>query len=166
MDKLVSISEAAKMLGVSESTLRRWEKEGRLMADERTEGGQRRYKLSSIRPEWKQYHPTERKTIAYASVANDDQKANLARQKQVLELYCSSQGWTFEVLSDSGSGVNDHKKGLKTLIQSIVDDEVNRLVITHKDRLLKFGAELLFFLCEAKQVEVVIINQGEDTLAE
>src|ERR1700747_1642935 len=40
---------------------------------------------------------------------------------------------------------------------------VCRLVITHKDRLLRFGAELVFAICEAKNVEVVILNQGEDT---
>jgi predicted site-specific integrase-resolvase len=80
----------------------------------------------------------------------------------VLELYCSSQGWTFEVISDLGSGMNYHKKGLKHLLQSILDDNVGRLVITHKDRLLRFGAELVFSICEAKAVEVVIINKGED----
>jgi excisionase family DNA binding protein len=166
MSKLLSISEAAKILGVSESTLRRWEHEGRLLPDERTEGGQRRYKLSSIRPDISHAVRTERKTVAYARVSSHDQKADLERQKQVLELYCSSQGWQFEVLSDLGSGINYNKKNLKTLIQSIIDDEVGRLVLTHKDRLLRFGAELIFSICEAKQVEVVIINQGEDSTFE
>lgn len=41
--------------------------------------------------------------------------------------------------------------------------QVGRLIITHKDRLLWFGAELVFAICEAKQVEVIILNQGEDT---
>jgi putative resolvase len=166
MSKLLSISEAAKVLGVSESTLRRWEREGRLRPDERTEGGQRRYKLSSIRPQITHHSTTERKTIAYARVSSHDQKADLERQKQVLELYCSSQGWMFEVLSDLGSGINYNKKNLKSLIQSIIDDEVGRLVLTHKDRLLRFGAELIFSICEAKPVEVVIINRGEDSTFE
>lgn len=166
MDKLLSISQAAKVLGVAESTLRRWESEGRLVPDERTKGGQRRYRLSSIRPQMKHGDPLERKTLAYARVSSHDQKADLERQKQVLELYCAAQGWTFEVMSDLGSGINYNKKGLKTLIQAIIDDEVARLVITHKDRLLRFGAELIFSICEAKQVEVVIINQGEDSTFE
>ena len=51
--------------------------------------------------------------------------------------------------------------GLKTLINSIIECEVGRLVITHKDRLLRFGSELIFAICEAKEVEVVIINKGE-----
>ena len=82
---------------------------------------------------------------------------------QVLEMYCASQGWTFEILSDLGSGMNYHKKGLKKLLDAIIEGSVGRLVLTHKDRLLRFGAELVFAICEAKQVEVVILNRGEDT---
>jgi putative resolvase len=57
--------------------------------------------------------------------------------------------------------MNYRKKGLKKLLESILKGEVGRLVITHKDRLLRFGAELIFAICETKQIEVVIINQGE-----
>ncbi len=162
MGKLLSISEAAKILGVSISTLRRWEKEGKLIPDIRTKGGQRRYKLSSLFPELKRKQDYRRKTIAYARVSSSDQKEDLERQKKVLELYCASNGWDFEIISDLGSGINYNKKGLKKLINAILDGEVGRLVITHKDRLLRFGAELIFAICEAKEVEVVIINKGED----
>lgn len=165
-EKLLSISEAANLLGVVESTLRRWEEEGRLMPDERTKGNQRRYKLSSLRPELKRGIDYNRKTIAYARVSSHDQKNDLERQKQILEMYCASNGWTFEIISDLGSGMNYHKKGLKTLLNAILDDKVGRLVVTHKDRLLRFGAELVFSICEAKEVEVVIINKGEDSTFE
>ncbi len=67
------------------------------------------------------------------------------------------------MIADLGSGMNYRKKGLKRLLDGIVEDEVGRLVLTHKDRLLRFGAELIFALCQTRQVEVVIINQGEDT---
>ena len=67
------------------------------------------------------------------------------------------------MVADLGSGMNDRKKGLKKLLAAIIDGSVGRLVITHKDRLLRFGAELVFAVCEAKNVEVVILNQGEDT---
>ena len=96
-------------------------------------------------------------------MSSHDQKADLERQRQVLELYCAQQGWTFDLISDLGSGMNYHKKGLKRLLGDILDGDVGRLVITHKDRLLRFGAELVFAICEAKEVEVVILNQGEDT---
>jgi len=166
MKRLVGIGEAAKVLGVSITTLRRWEAAGRLSA-EHTAGGHRRYDLAKLRPDmFRAEGEVNRRTIAYARVSSHDQKDDLERQKQVLELYCTRQGWTFEVISDLGSGMNDHKKGLKRLLDAIIDGQVGRLVITHKDRLLRFGAELVFAICEAKNVEVVILNQGEDTTFE
>lgn len=68
----------------------------------------------------------------------------------------------YELITDLGSGMNYYKKGLTNLINQILNDEVKRLVITHKDRLLRFGAELIFSICEAKEVEVVIINKGQE----
>ncbi|EHP40174.1 transposon IS605 OrfA, integrase-resolvase [Cupriavidus basilensis OR16] len=96
-------------------------------------------------------------------MSSHDQKADLERQKQVLELYCAQQGWTFEVVADLGSGMNYQKTGLKRLLSAVIGGQVGRLVVTHKDRLLRFGAELVFAICEAKQVDVIILNQGEDT---
>ena len=166
MDRLATIGEASKVLGVSITTLRRWEKEGRLQPDDITQGGHRRYDLVKLRPELFRLERSDRKTVAYARVSSHDQKEDLERQKQVLEMYCAAQGWTYEVVADLGSGMNYHKIGLKRLLNAILQDEVGRLVITHKDRLLRFGAELVFAICEAKEVEVVILNQGEDTTFE
>jgi predicted site-specific integrase-resolvase len=101
-------------------------------------------------------------TVAYARVARRDQKQDLKQQVQRLELYCSAKGWTYEVIQDLGSGMNYRKKGLKRLLEMILNREVKRVVLTHKDRLLRMGAELVFALCEARNVEVVIINQGEE----
>lgn len=163
MKRFVGIGEAARVLGVSMTTLRRWDASGKLVP-EQTAGGHRRYDLAKLRPElFREADEGSRATIAYARVSSHDQKADLDRQKQVLELYCAGQGWTYEVVSDLGSGMNYRKKGLKRLLDAIIDDRVGRLVITHKDRLLRFGAELIFAICEAKRVEVVILNQGEDT---
>lgn len=156
------IGEAARYLGVSIQTLRRWEYEGRVPPAQRTAGGQRRYDLSQLQPSAQKVLETaHRKTIAYARVSSHDQKDDLDRQKHMLEMYCASQGWTFEVLGDLGSGLNYRKKGLKMLLQGIISGSVGRLVLTHKDRLLRFGAELIFALCEEKGVEVVMINQGD-----
>jgi putative resolvase len=165
MERIVGISEAAEALGVAISTLRRWEASGKMVA-EHTVGGHRRYDLAKLRPElFRAAEAAQRKTIAYARVSSHDQKDDLERQKQGLELYCARQGWTFEVVvADLGSGMNDHKKGLKRLLTGILDDQIGRLVIAHKDRLLR--AELVFAICEAKKVEVVILNQGEDTTFE
>lgn len=165
MDRLIAIGKAAEVLGVSITTLRRWEAEGKLIPV-RTAGHQRRYDLVKLKPELFHPAPDTRRTIAYARVSSQDQKSDLERQKQVLELFCAGQGWTFEILSDLGSGMNYYKKGLKRLLGEIQEGRVGRLVITHKDRLLRFGAELVFAICESKKVEVVILNKGEDTTFE
>ena len=86
----------------------------------------------------------------------------LKRQAQLLSSYCLSHGWNHEIIQDLGSGMNYYKKGLKRLLDMILEKKINRLVITHKDRLLRFGAELIFALCQSRHVEVVIINQGDD----
>ena len=94
-----------------------------------------------------------KKTIAYARVSSRDQKADLERQAQVLEMFCAQNGWQYEVITDLGSGMNYRKKGLTRLLNLLISGEVGRLVITHKDRLLRFGAELVFSVCEMKSVE-------------
>ena len=74
--KLVPIHEAAEALGVSAQTLRRWEREGRLLPDERTAGGRRRYDLARLKPEkFRSQAEAVRKTVAYARVSSHDQKA-------------------------------------------------------------------------------------------
>jgi putative resolvase len=157
MSKL-TISEAAKLKGVATSTLRRWEAEGKLIP-ERTQNGHRRYDLAAllgIKGELSY-------TIGYCRVSSHDQKDDLTRQKQVTELYCAQHGWQFEIIEDLGSGLNYNKKGLKRLINLICESKVERLVVTHKDRLLRFGSELIFSLCEHFGTEVVIINRTEDS---
>ena len=161
MDKLYRIGQAAQLLGVSTSTLRRWEREGKI-SSQRTEGKHRLYRLSQFNISKNKQSIRDRKTIAYARVSSHDQKADLDRQKKVLEMYCAAHGWKFELVTDLGSGMNYYKKGLKKLLNAILEGNVGRLVLTHKDRLLRFGAELVFALCEAREVEVVIINSGAE----
>ena len=165
MHMKISIGKAAKELGVSDKTLRRWEEEGKIVV-ERTPKGHRRYDLSKLLNATERKVPTKKRTIAYARVSSHDQKEDLKRQISVLESYCASHGWTFEIVQDLGSGLNYSKKGLRNLIKNICLKCVDRLVITHKDRLLRFGAELVFSLCEHFGVEVVILNSSEDTTFE
>ena len=110
MTQLLSIGAAAKALGVSTSTLRRWEASGRCVPA-RTEGGQRQYDLAALRPGLIHGAAAPRRTVAYARVSGHDQRADLERQKQVLTLYCASQGWPFDIIADLGSGMDHHKKG-------------------------------------------------------
>lgn len=106
---------------------------------------------------------SKRITLGYARVSSHDQKDDLMRQKEVLQLFCAQRGWRFEIIEDLGSGMNYRKKGLIELLNRLLSGEIERLVLTNKDRLLRFGAELIFSICEIKRTEVVIINQSQET---
>ena len=99
--------------------------------------------------------------MCYARVSSHDQKADLKRQQAVLEAYCAGRGWHTQCIKDSGSGINYRKKGLNQLLELILRGQMKRLVLTHKDRLLRFGSELIFALCELQGIEIVIIHKGE-----
>jgi predicted site-specific integrase-resolvase len=155
--RLIKVGKAAEMLGVSVQTLRAWQESGELLPDRISAGGRRYYdadKLAGL-------SQAEAVTVAYARVSSNDQKEDLVRQKTLLESFCTARGWRFQSISDLGSGMNYRKKGLGKLLEMILQRQLRRLVLTHKDRLLRFGAELVFALCELQSVEVVIINKGE-----
>jgi predicted site-specific integrase-resolvase len=145
------------MLGVSVQTLRQWEQSGELLPDRRSAGGRRYYDADRLAG----LDQSDAVTVAYARVSSHDQKEDLVRQKVLLESFCTARGWRFEIISDLGSGMNYRKKGLGRLLEMVLQRKLRRLVLTHKDRLLRFGAELVFSLCEIQSVEVVIINKGE-----
>ena len=158
----VSIGVAAKALGVRPETLRRWEKQGKISPPRRTPGGTRRYDLDRLLQAAPKHAPGPRVTLAYARVSSYDQKEDLTRQVERLKSFWAANGWTFEVIQDLGSGMNYKKKGLQDLLGRICLGEVERLVITHQDRLLRFGADLVFSLCERFGTEVVRIEATED----
>jgi len=158
---LVKIGKAAEMLGVEVQTLRAWERSGELVPDRRSRGGIRYYDIAKIMG----LGSEDMLTIGYARVSGPDQKNDLTRQVELLEAFCTAKGWRHEIISDSGSGPgsgsNCSKKELKCLIELILRKRIHRLVITHKDRLSRFGSELIFSLCEFQSVEVVITNKGD-----
>ncbi len=162
----LSIGEAADILGVSVKTVRRWADSGKLKSI-RSPSGHRRFELLDLQSikQGIQAEKDERITLTYARVSSHDQKKDLIRQIQLLESYCASHGWQHETISDLGSGLNYKKKGLRKLLERIMKGDVKRLVLTHKDRLLRFGSELVFAVCEEFNTEVVIINQTKEEIS-
>ena len=158
----MSIGQAAVFLGVAVVTLRRWEKNGRLSPAWRTPGGHRRYSMDHLNDLTGRSTP-DRKTVGYARVSSHDQKDDLARQADRLAVYAETNGClTPEIISDLGSVLNYKKRGLQRLIRMICRREVGTLVLTHKDRLLRFGADLIFALCGLYGVRVVVIENEPD----
>ena len=164
--RLVKIGAAAKMLGTTPGQLRKWEANGELLPARKTQGGTRYYAIAdlfgrSAAASPAAASPEEPLTVCYARVSSHDQKADLDRQQAALEAYCATKGWRTRVIRDLGSGMNYRKQGLQELLELILRRRFERLVITHKDRLLRFGAELVFRLCELQGIEIVIVHQGE-----
>ena len=150
---------------MSIKTVRRWADSGKLRY-ERSPSGHRRFYLADI----KRITPRDLKqldnriTINYTRVSSHDQKDDLTRQIQVLEAFSSANGWQYETISDLGSGLNYNKKGLQKLLKRIMKGDIGSLVLTHKDRLLRFGSELVFAMCEEFETEVVIVNKSDEEL--
>ena len=94
-------------------------------------------------------------------LGNEDRPTVTVRQQELLEAFCAAKGWRHEVIADLGSGLNDRKKGLNRLLELVLHKRMRRLVLTHKDRLPRFGSELIFALCEIQNIEIIIINKGE-----
>jgi len=163
--RCVSIGVAAAMLGVAVSTLRRWESEGRLHPAFRTPGNHRRYRWTDLRalvePDAEERDPV---VVAYARGSSHDQKADLGRQAERLRAWCGKYlGREPTVLQDLGSGLNYRKPGLRKLIRMIATGQLSRLVLTHKDRLLRFGSELVFELCRLQGIRVTVIEETAET---
>ena len=160
---LLSIGEAARAMGVCVNTIRNWDREGRLKPHCRTPGGHRRYATDSLRAlRGEAAVPIdlpEGVTVAYARVSSHDQKSDLERQSDRLRRECAERGYTaVEVIEDMGSGLNFTKRGLRRLLGLIFRRQISRLVVMHKDRLLRFGAELIFEMCKVFGIEVVIVQ--------
>ena len=158
---MLSIKEASEFLGISIDTLRRWERVGKITSM-RTQGGHRRYDKKELIKFKMGDNSENRITIAYCRVSSSDQKEDLQRQIENVSQYCIANGYQFRVISDLGSGLNYKKKGLQELIELICSNSIERIVVNYKDRLIRFGFELIEQLCSIYNVKIEIINLTED----
>lgn len=141
---------AVQRLGVCAKTLERWEKEGKIKAY-RTPSGQRRYDCDSVIT----MSPTK-PTIIYARVSSRSQKNDLNRQVEFLV----SRYPGCEVIQDIGSGLNFKRKGLIALLERILSGDIGIVVIASKDRLCRFGFDLISWLAQRSGCKIVVLNNS------
>ena len=154
------IGDFAKLAGVSTSTLRRWELESRLVPD-RTMGNQRLYtdKHLALVKNLKDTKVVAENVIIYCRVSSGSQKEDLARQVSAMEQFCLSKGISItEVVSEIGGGLNFKRPKFLKIIRSAIAGEIRYLFVAHKDRLCRFGFELVEQIVEWGGGEVVIAN--------
>lgn len=103
--------------------------------------------------------PKTQSVAIYGRVSSGDQKQDLARQMQRLRDFCASKGWTIsKEVSDIGSGLNDGRKGILKLLS---DKTITKIVVEHRDRLMRFGSEILIASLQADGRNIITINENE-----
>jgi len=157
---MYSIGTFAKKIGVSENTLRNWEKSGKLIP-KRTAGNQRRYTEEQFL-DYMQIQRHDRINIGYCRVSSQHQKDDLKRQTEVMELYLAKKGVPYEIITDIGSGINYKKNGLKELLERVSQNRVNTIHILYKDRLVRFGYELIEHICKLHNTKIEVLNKSEE----
>ena len=159
---MLSIGKFAKSLGVSIQTLRNWDKEGKLKPTYVTENGYRYYSedlLNKFR-NIKNVNKIKKKNILYARVSAKNQKEDLNRQIDNLKQYAYSKGYSFDIITDIGSGINYKKEGLLKMINLVECGEVDRIIVLYKDRLIRFGYDLIEYICKLNDTKIEIVDNS------
>ena len=162
--KYYSAKTVTQMLGVTAQTLRNWDKEGKLKPSYVKSNGYRYYSEESILA-----YTQERKTkknlnvIGYARVSSKKQSDDLKIQVNNLKEYLSSKYESFDIITDIGSGINYNKPGLLKLIEKINRKEVDLIVVLYKDRLLRFGFELVGHFANLNNVKIEVLDKLDKT---
>ena len=106
------------------------------------------------------------KTVGYCRVSSPKQRDDLERQEENMKIYLLSQGKPFEIISDIGSGINYKRKGLQELIKGMANRSISKVVVLYKDRLTRFGFELIEYIAELYGCEIEVIDTTEKTQQE
>jgi predicted site-specific integrase-resolvase len=159
MSKLYSISDFAKRVNISISTLRRWDASGELTAKRRS-SGHRFYDESHVRQALNLTPEEMRKTNVYSRVSSAGQKDDLKSQVEAMEKYCLAAGVAVdEWVQEIGGGMNFKRKRFLELIDGIAKGEIKHLLVAHKDRLVRFGFDLIAHLAEKNGCKIEVVNQ-------
>ena len=168
-EKLMKPREFCEIVGISYQTFKKWVRNGRVHVV-RLSSGRLRVPYSEVeRILGRKSEVKEVRAVIYARVSSSDQKTDLERQIQYLTQYCSAKGYrVVDILSDVASGLKTNRRGLMKLFNYVVNNKIDVVVITYKDRLTRFGFEYLdyFFKQYGVKIEVVYGEEPKDAYQE
>ena len=145
-------SEVRKTINVTPQTLRRWADEGRISAS-RSPGGIRMYDLTDLESRLNVSSDVKaNRKVCYCRVSSNKQKDDLERQKQ----YLREQYPHHEIIQDVGSGINFRRKGLRSILERANRKELEEVVVCHRDRLCRFGFELIEYTLKLNGVKILV----------
>lgn len=146
--RYLSTREACEYLGVTPQTLRLWDRLGKIPTI-RSPGGHRRYDVSGF--------IQGRRKVIYARVSSRNQQDDLRGQVEHLRFRYPEH----ELIEDIGSGLNFKRKGFCALLDSILSGEVEELVVAHRDRLCRFGFELVARIASKYNCRIVVLDESK-----
>ncbi len=171
--RLVCIGEAAALANVNPQTIRRYMESG-LVEGITTPGGHRRVNLASVADAFGVTYTTEesgeensgRVVVLFARVSTNKQQVagDLNRQVEALKAYAAEHypGQPVKVLAGVGSGLSDTRPEFLKLIDLIVAGRVSTVLCSYRDRIARFGVNVVAHLCRANSTELVEIKTGDD----
>lgn len=158
------ISEACDIIGVKPGILRQWDARG-LIKTIRTPGGMRLFDISTINPSITIKKTNERSVVLYSRVSSAKQKDDLARQKEYIRdnLPDKYTGCKINNISDIGSGINFKRPGLLQVLGSVKEGTISTIVVASKDRLARFGIELIEWMCQQYGTKILVLDSEDST---
>ena len=157
------VGEFAKKIGVSVSTLQRWDRTD-VLKSRRTTTNQRYYTDEDLNIVLNLEEETKpkRKNVGYCRVSTQGQKQNLENQKEFVSLYSLSHGVILdEIYTDIGSVLNYKRKNWNKLLKQIENNEIDKIYVTYKDRFVRFGYEWFEDFCASHGAEIIVLNQKQ-----
>lgn len=158
---MYSIGKFAKLINKHVRTLQRWDNEGTFKPAKYTPKGRKLYSHEQYLDFTNQNldNLINKSNIIYCRVSSFNQKNDLTSQLKFIEQYCTNnQIHVDDVYSDIGSGLNYKRKNFIKLINEITKHKINKVIVAHKDRLVRFGFELIEEICKEYNVELIVIN--------
>ena len=156
-EELLTPQQASKLVNVTKQTLVNWENAG-LIKCTRTKGGHRRYLKADIIIKFSDQHNIKepKRSICYCRVSTPNQRADLNTQEEFFRRNFPNH----EIIRDIGSGLNFKRKGLNSILDAAIKGDIEEIVVTHKDRLCRFGFELIErFITQSSDGKIVVLDQ-------
>lgn len=149
----------AELLGVSVKTLQRWDRDGILKAN-RTPTDRRYYTYDQyLQFKGIQTENDIRDTVIYARVSTRNQKDDLQNQVEFLKQFCNAKGIIVnQCVEDFGSGLNYNRKKWNKLLDEVMAHKIKTIVISNKDRFIRFGYDWFEKFCEKFNTKIIIVN--------
>ena len=149
----------AELLGVSVKTLQRWDRDGILKANRSLTD--RRYYTYDQYLQFKgiQTENDIRDIVIYARVSTRNQKDDLQNQVEFLKQFCNAKGIIVnQCIEDFGSGLNYNRKKWNKLLDEVMENKIKIIVISNKDRFIRFGYDWFEKFCEKFNTKIIIVN--------